>query len=264
MKHIHKLITMTSIMLFIAGQAVCSQLIAQNDNEDFLILMDLLYQRKTKPDTVIKMPLSDLKKANLRGTNLRNANFRSADLRDANLSYADLRNADFTRADLHGVDLTYAIVHGAIFIEAKGLSDDQRDYLSFTGRAITQKPSSAPGPWYRYIKAMKILKKPVCIRASHVPRATESVTVAKPEIYDPYKQYGMPEEVISGKETPENVRVWQQPWARYLTKIPLRKFNQAMPAETLGVQETVVPRKTYNQTATRPSPYTPIDEDKLD
>lgn len=219
---------MLTAMLFITGHAVCSQLVAENDNEDFLILMDLLYQRKINPGAGIKinMQLSDLKRANLRGTDLRNANFRSADLRNANLSYADLRNADFTRADLHGVDLTSAIVHGAIFIEAKGLSEDLKDRLSFNGRAITHKPLSVPGPWYRYIKAMK---KPVCIRTPQVPVAIKAATtaVAKPALYDPYAQYGIP-------------------------------------AKAIGLQEKVVPRgKTYNQPAT-PSPYTPIDAEIVD
>jgi uncharacterized protein YjbI with pentapeptide repeats len=72
---------------------------------------------------------ANLSDADLRGANLRGANLSDADLRGANLSDADLRGAFLWEADLSGTDLSGADVENAIFIDATGITPEQKQDL---------------------------------------------------------------------------------------------------------------------------------------
>lgn len=78
---------------------------------------------------------ANLKKANLAGANLHSAKLVRADLSEANLVGADLSRANlyqatFNGADLRGTNLHMAIFMGATFSGVKGLSPEQKKYLS--------------------------------------------------------------------------------------------------------------------------------------
>jgi len=67
--------------------------------------------------------------ANLRKANLREANLRGANLVWANLSGAILSEADLSEADLSEADLSGAKVENAIFIDATGITPEQKQDL---------------------------------------------------------------------------------------------------------------------------------------
>ncbi|REJ59845.1 MAG: pentapeptide repeat-containing protein [Microcystis aeruginosa DA14] len=67
--------------------------------------------------------------ADLRRANLRRANLRRANLRRANLSWANLRRAILIEADLSEANLSGAKVENAIFIDATGITPEQKQDL---------------------------------------------------------------------------------------------------------------------------------------
>jgi uncharacterized protein YjbI with pentapeptide repeats len=72
---------------------------------------------------------ADLSEANLRGAYLSGAILRGADLSGANLSGAILSGADLRRADLSDANLSGAEVKNAIFIDATGITPEQKQDL---------------------------------------------------------------------------------------------------------------------------------------
>ncbi len=72
---------------------------------------------------------ANLSDANLSDADLRGADLRGADLSDANLREADLREADLRGANLSGADLSGANVKNAIFIDATGITPEQKQDL---------------------------------------------------------------------------------------------------------------------------------------
>ena len=77
---------------------------------------------------------ADLSWAILRGANLIEADLSGANLKEAilsgaNLSGADLRRADLRRADLSDANLSAAEVKNAIFIDARGITPEQKQDL---------------------------------------------------------------------------------------------------------------------------------------
>ena len=91
---------------------------------------------------------ADLWKANLSRTNLSGADLRWADLRWANLSEADLSEADLWKADLRranlsrtnlsGANLSGAGVENAIFIDATGITPEQKQDLIRRGAIFAE------------------------------------------------------------------------------------------------------------------------------
>ena len=77
---------------------------------------------------------ANLSKANLSGAKLREADLRKANLREANLSGANLigailREANLSGANLSGANLSGADVKNAIFIDATGITPEQKQDL---------------------------------------------------------------------------------------------------------------------------------------
>ncbi len=77
---------------------------------------------------------ANLREADLSGADLRGADLRRADLSGANLSGADLSGANLSGADLSGAnlneaDLSGADVENAIFIDATGITPEQKQDL---------------------------------------------------------------------------------------------------------------------------------------
>jgi uncharacterized protein YjbI with pentapeptide repeats len=72
---------------------------------------------------------ANLREADLRGAILSGADLRRADLSDANLSGAILSEADLSEADLSEADLSGAKVENAIFIDATGITPEQKQDL---------------------------------------------------------------------------------------------------------------------------------------
>jgi uncharacterized protein YjbI with pentapeptide repeats len=77
---------------------------------------------------------ANLSKANLSGAKLREADLRKANLREANLSGANLREANLSganlrEANLSGANLSGADVKNAIFIDATGITPEQKQDL---------------------------------------------------------------------------------------------------------------------------------------
>jgi hypothetical protein len=81
--------------------------------------------------------------ANLRGATLSEANLRGATLSGANLRGADLSGANLSGADLSGADLSGADVENAIFIDATGITPEQKQDLIQRG-AILLRNSNVP------------------------------------------------------------------------------------------------------------------------
>jgi len=72
---------------------------------------------------------ADLFEANLSEADLSGANLSGADLIGANLSEANLGGADLSRADLFEANLSEAWVENAIFIDATGITPEQKQDL---------------------------------------------------------------------------------------------------------------------------------------
>ncbi|MCA2938421.1 MAG: pentapeptide repeat-containing protein [Microcystis sp. M113S1] len=70
-----------------------------------------------------------LSRANLSRANLREANLREANLIQANLIRANLREANLVWANLSWANLSWAEVENAIFIDARGITPEQKQDL---------------------------------------------------------------------------------------------------------------------------------------
>jgi hypothetical protein len=81
---------------------------------------------------------ADLWRANLSGANLSSTNLSGAILSGAILKRADLSGADLWRANLSGADLSGAGVENAIFIDATGITPEQKQDLIRRGAIFAE------------------------------------------------------------------------------------------------------------------------------
>lgn len=100
-----------------------------------------------------KCKSTSFRRANLSNISAINANFTRAKFHDANLENANLTNADFTEATFYNTNLNNTIARGAIFLNARGLTNEQKDYFIQNGA------KDVPEKYLTYEDFEKELKK---------------------------------------------------------------------------------------------------------